>query len=402
MLSPWTRRIAGLLLAAAFAMGLWIVLAPELFSDERVLAELRDGRDGLLSAIMPLVFLPFVVSLVVGAIAGTAVYLFKRRSNWSEAWLLASSSILMVLWPLSAFVLAASHLSLGFAANQPQVEIAHIPGISVDDSYAAMLKDVSPLRHNARLSETYLANGETIWKLPAYTDGDRLQSTGTDVSQILKSGDAPLSDILKRESKLFIIAGRDLLLADLSGETVARLASLPFAGMQLGQRKRSFGAASELLLFGNDGGQSFVYELRPNGSYAKLMDGEGEIVGAAGCHDRTLVAFEKRVLALRPGHNPTVEFQAPGADQITSLLVRLTTIDGTDQCTLLVATANAVYAVEDGLATMLILGLGGQLSADEIQDSGFQVVDVPRSIIIGVTFEDVTAEAGGNGSGLNQ
>jgi|GEM_PF-4926503 len=393
------QRIAGLLAAAALMMGLWVLLAPEFFSDERTLTELREGRDGLLSAIMPLVFLPFVISMILGAVAGTASYLFRRHSSWTEAWLLASVPIVIVLWPLSAFVVAASHLSFGFAADQPELRIAHVSGISVDGSYAATLKGLVPLQRNARLSETYLANGGSIWKLSAYADGDHLQPIKAEPSQIFTSENEPLSDILKRDSKLFIIAGRDLLLADLSGETVARLASLPFAGMQLGQRKRSFGAASELLVFGNDGDQSFVYELKPNGSYAKLMDGEGQIAGAAGCHDRILVAFETRVLALQPGHNPTVEFQVPGSDKITSILVRQTTIDSTDQCTLLVATANAIYAVQGGLATMLILGLGGQLSADENQDAGFQVIDAPRNSIIGISFEEsMTAEADGNGS----
>lgn len=380
------NRIAGLIAIAALVAALWVLLVPEFYSDERTLAELRANRDGLFSAFLPFFFLTPVIAMVLGVIAGTVSRIFWRRSPWSDACLMAWVYIIIPLYPLSAFVLAASHLSFDFAANEPELhaanqselQIVHVSGISIYDGYAVKLKELVPLQRNARLSGTYLANGRSIWNLSVFSS---VRS-----SRIFTSESEVVSDLHTRGSDLFIIVGSDLLLARPSSETVARLARLPFAGMKLGQRKRSFGAASELLVFGNDGNQSFVYELNPDGSYAKLMDGEGQIVGAAGCHDRTLVAFDTRVLVLQPGYNPTIEFQAPGSDKITSILVHHTTIHGSGQCTLLVATANAIYAVQDGLATMLILGLGGQLSADENQDAGFDVIDAPRNSIVGVTF----------------
>lgn len=237
-------------------------------------------------------------------------------------------------------------------------------------------------RPNAHLSGGYLAVGDNVVWLGAFP-----------APRLFSSPIAPVSDIHLRGNKLLIVTGDDLIRVG-DNETGELLAHLPLAQMRIGLITEPGGFATPLLLAGNDGAIGYVFELYGDVHYTELLKADEPVVGAAGCIDDTAVALADRVVLLRKGFKPRLLLQLPqGGAPITSVFARIIGQSNSPSCVWLIATKNAVFADQGGIATLLIAGLGGILSDDGDPASGpddgnvhFYLTDNERNTAVQVSL----------------
>jgi hypothetical protein len=360
-------------------MSIWVLLAPTVSSDEMALPALREARmmfwtwffAGLVSVV--------VISLVVATIILPFARSFRRREG-SQAWGALWAFCLMAIFPIAFLVLAVSTFAFTLSAPYSnETKVVAIEGVTLENSATAQLSAGIGFDQTSRLAGHYISTNAGVWDL-----------WGHPTQRVVRSNAGEISDYVVRNGDVLLtIVGTNVY--EVGPEYQNLVAELPFAGMRFGQIKRSYGAASSLLLWGNHIAKSYVYELRADGHYAKLVDANGELFGAASCDDRFYAATRTDVFQLRAGFEPVHLFHVPGNDPVTSILARGDEFDGGEFCILLVATANAIYALQGGVATMILAGMGGNLGAIEDENLSFTLVDYNRNAAAEVWFEQTGA-----------
>lgn len=376
MSSSLSRFATYAILALALILSLWVMLAPEVSRDEMALPTLRYVRGDFFSWLIPVLILAFVLSVIVAVAFVPFSQSLLKREGWGGAWAEWFGRLVFVVIPSVVLLYALVHFALSATApSSEKRNLVAIEGVSIDDSYSASLTSAIKLDETSRVAGSYILASNKLWKLGVLPE---LQ---------LHSRAGGISDFAVRGQHLFVIDGTKLLSVDTYDWTATLIANLPVAGLRFGQIKRSFGSASNFLLWGSDGEKSFVYEMRSDGHYAKLADLSEKIAGCAACIDRTYVATSTRVIQLRLGFKPTEVFRVPEGDKVKSILARQNALDDRDQCILLIATADAVYSLQNGIAVLLIAGMGGNLGASEDSNLNFTLVDYGRGAAVGVSFD---------------
>lgn len=383
MNSVTVKRSLWTLVAMAALSALFFLLAPVLTSDADRLPALDAARSVLLA------------SVGVGALATFLVVMFalpvhegmdrlKRRFPGNRVAVFAEilrSTYKVVLFSVLPIGVVFGLMNALFlflhAPSTSDLRVTHLDAIEIHEVPIIGAGAYSYNRPNARVVGNYLAIKDNVIRL------------GLPVGLMFAEPLSTVDDIEASNDNLFVVAGRDLL-AVTDGPVVRRIAELPIPGMRFGRRVYRGGLMPELLLSGNDGTRGYVYEFYPDGTYVKLADTDANIVGAAGCMDTTAVAYREHVVQLRPGYHARLLFRVPqSSGPITSFAARLATGGESADCLWLVATRNGVYSIQDGAASLLIAGVGGNLSVNEDKTLGFQLTDPNRNVSLQISFKVV-------------
>ena len=369
---------------------LFFLLAPVFTSDADRLPALIEARSALFSSVyVGLVVIGTLsavgLSMIATESADRVVRFIARRRGVPDAYRrgipdkLRNGVLLVAICAPTLAVVFVILMKAWFlflhAPSTSNFRVTHLDAVDIQEFSMIGAGAYSFNRPNARVVGAYLAVKDNVIE------------PGLPVRQVFAEPLGSVDDIEISQGTLFVVTGRNLL-AVIDKKLVKRIAELPLPGMRFGRRVYPGGLMPELLLSGNDGTGGHVYELYPDGTNAKLADTGAYIVGAAGCMDTTVVAYAEHLVQLSPGYYPRLLFRAPqSSGPITSIAARLAKGGEAADCLWLVATRNGVYAVQDGAATLLIAGFGGNLSVGE-KRMAFQLTDPQRNGSIEVTFNE--------------
>ena len=190
--------------------------------------------------------------------------------------------------------------------------------------------------------------------------------------------------MLALRGMVLVVSGRTLGRSNGAGE-FAKVADLPVEGLRFGQRAGIGGQGAEILLFGRNGDAGLVYGLKPDGQYLKITELDRPVTAAAGCYESTVAAVGDKLYAFVPGREPMLLFKTPLATgEIVSVLARTGTEVG--GCMYFIATADGVFALEGGVAHILVAGMGGELRATDEYPFAAYLADARRHAAVRISF----------------
>ncbi len=374
-MSRITKLMIGAVVATLAALGL-ITLWPLCFAGSFGNSFYQDTAAMVWSGLglLPVVF-------VFGIILSGFLTLILRRS---------SERVLKIYYfgllpGAAATVIAVGLLRFLAATPLEDLPVEHVAAVNVATS--PLILNLGPYtlaQPDASVSGNYLATGNNVVSLASFPP-----------QKLFPRPIEHVSDLYVRGSALMVISGRRLFVVN-QDSTYSVLAMLPFDGMKIAPMIDIAGLKTPILLWGNNSGKGYVYELDADETYSEIARTDEPISGSSGCSDATAVAFSDRVVFLAPGHYPRLLFRLPkGAAPITSVLAR-SIVDADTSCAWLIATENDVYEIEDGPAVLLIAGVGGILSnggereSDPGNEFDFVVTDQNRNTIINVSLNSVS------------
>jgi hypothetical protein len=200
------------------------------------------------------------------------------------------------------------------------------------------------------------------------------------LGQVLSRPLVDLSDFLVVADRVFVIYGRELAYIGDDGGLVS-VTELPVDGMRFGQIWLSTGQAYQIpheipmsfLVFGGSG-PSYVYRIMSNGSHVKLVESENQIVAATGCESEVYFASDGTVYLGKRGYEPFVVSKIPADNSAKDEILSLSAVSGQTyfanggkyvaNCRVYASTRSAVFAMEGGLTTIAVAGVGGYLRGE--------------------------------------
>ncbi|HVR08380.1 MAG TPA: hypothetical protein VMW75_10050 [Thermoanaerobaculia bacterium] len=195
-----------------------------------------------------------------------------------------------------------------------------------------------------------------------------------------------LSDMLTLPGQVLVVAGSRLLRST-PRAGFAVVAELPAPGFRFGQHSTDRGLMPGVILFGAIGGKGVAYRLTPAGQYSKVVETPEPIRAASACFDSTAIFVGDKLVLLTPGHRPRVLFEVgPGFGAVGSILARSAPKTAEGDCFFLLATADQVFLLQHGVASLLIAGLGGELRADSASPADAILMDGKRHVAVELHF----------------
>lgn len=367
------RRAVGWLWAALCYLSVVLVVAPWL--------PLSDYHDHVFRQVRwdLLIFLVWgnIAAIVLVGLLGSFVERTFWRVDGQKVW---GWMLTITLTASTGFGLFRALRILAEAPPEQHLQIAHEDAFEVNEVEALRsLGAVELPAERAALMEqdrtTYVLTKDNV--IAIGRDGSRALVFARPV--------ADLSDMLALRGMVLVVSGRTLGRSNGPGE-FAKVADLPVEGLRFGQRTSDGDLSSEILLFGKLGEGGVVYGLKPDGQYLKIAEVERPVTGAAGCYESTAVAVGDKLFSLVPGRQPELIFKTPLASgQIVSVLA-LSRKFG-DGCLYMVATADGVFGLQDGVAHILLAGVGGELRFYEGYEKGAHLADARRHAAVRISVK---------------
>ena len=157
---------------------------------------------------------------------------------------------------------------------------------------------------------------------------------------------------------------------------ITRGVFLPTTRLPFGNMRVAAGPGESLLLFG--GPQDDQHLIRYDGErHATLLRVSSPIGVVTHAAERIFLTAGNKLYTVRPGESPALLFLFPDGSEITGLAVN------TRKGEIFVATADAVFALDRGVAEKKLAGLGGRL---QWRDGYLYVLDPVHSIFARVRF----------------
>jgi hypothetical protein len=380
-------RLTGWLWISFIILSLFVIVTPWLPISDYHYYVFGKAR----SQFIPWLFANVWVIMLFGLI-GTVIHGVIRRVFWKTdrgdrifVWILA-----LGMMSVTGFGLFRAFKIIAEAPPEQRLRIAHESVVDVEEIKAlrAFGGIELPSERTALMkvgSLDYILTPDNVVAVQdysAYFDESR--------SRVFKNPVKDLTDMLVLPNMVLVVSGRTLGRSDGEGE-FAKVADLPVEGLRFGQRIGINGQASEILLFGRAENAGVVYGLKPDGQYLKIAELDRPVTAATGCFESTVAAVGDKLYAFVPGREPMLLFKTPLASgDIVSVLADSGTEAG--GCMYFVATADGVFALEGGVAHILIAGIGGELRSANESPFGAYLADARRHAAVHFSLASPTGK----------